>query len=109
MGSVSMVCGVVFTGVALIMLLFPPRKINDLYGYRTNSSKKSQQRWDFAQRFSAWRMMEAGVFLALVSIGLDYAPISEAAGVVIELTLPIAVCFYMFFRTESAIKKKFPH
>lgn len=29
---------------------FPPKKINGVYGYRTSSSMKSQQNWDYAQK-----------------------------------------------------------
>lgn len=28
----------------------PPRKVNTLFGYRTNRSMKNQETWDFAQR-----------------------------------------------------------
>lgn len=108
LGLVSLACGIVFIGAAVIMLLFPPRKINDFYGYRTTNSKKSQERWDFAQRFSSWRMIESGVVLTLVSIVIEYGQISKEIGVFIGIALLVASCLYMFLRTESAIKKKFP-
>ncbi|MBD3583772.1 SdpI family protein [Flavobacterium selenitireducens] len=108
LGFVSLACGIVFIGAAVIMLLFPPRKINDFYGYRTSTSKKSQERWDFAQRFSSWRMIEAGIVLTIVSIFLEYGQIAKEIGVVVGIALLIASCLYMFLRTESAIKKKFP-
>jgi uncharacterized membrane protein len=33
--------------------LFPPKKINNFYGYRTKSSMKDQESWDTANRYSA--------------------------------------------------------
>lgn len=108
-GFVCILCGIVFVIAAVIMLVFPPKRINDFYGYRTNNSKKSQERWDFSQRFSAWRMIEAGIFLILVSVALDYAAFTETASVLIGLGLLVSSCVYMIFRTESALKKKFPN
>jgi uncharacterized membrane protein len=107
-GFISALCGIVFIIAAATMLLFPPKKINDLYGYRTNTSQKSQERWDFAQRFSAWRMLEAGGFLLLVTVVLEFAQAPEVVGVVLGLALILCSCVYLFVRTESALKKKFP-
>ncbi|RZJ71954.1 SdpI family protein [Flavobacterium sp.] len=107
-GFVSILCGIIFILAATVMLVFPPKKINDLYGYRSNNSRKSQERWDFAQRFSAWRMLEVGVFMLAVAVILDYADLPEIVGVVVGLPLIIGSCIYLFVRTESAIKKKFP-
>lgn len=36
---------------------FPPKKINYLYGYRTPKSMRSQEAWDFANRYSANAMV----------------------------------------------------
>ena len=45
--------GLIFFFAAIIMYYYPPKEINSLYGYRTSSSMKSEERWDFAQRFSS--------------------------------------------------------
>ena len=46
----------------------PPRKINDLYGYRTAMSMKSQETWDFAHRYCGriWLWSGAGILLLSV-------------------------------------------
>jgi len=36
--------GLIFILAGFIMLKFPPKKINSLYGYRTSSSMKNQER-----------------------------------------------------------------
>ena len=47
----------------------PPRQINEFYGYRTIRSRKSQEAWDFAQKYSAKMMTVLGlVALAVASI-----------------------------------------
>ncbi|MDA0356796.1 MAG: SdpI family protein, partial [Bacteroidetes bacterium] len=45
--------GLIFMLAGFIMLKLPPKKINSLYGYRTRSSMKNQERWDFSQKYSA--------------------------------------------------------
>lgn len=51
-----------FMAISVIFKLYPPKKINNFYGYRTTRSVKSQQAWDFAQRYSAKKMIMAGLF-----------------------------------------------
>src|SRR5690606_5945628 len=55
--------GIIFIVCGLIMYLFPPKKINSLYGYRTAASMKSQAKWDFAQKYSAKIMCLVGLVL----------------------------------------------
>jgi len=40
-----------------IMLKWPPKKINSLYGYRTKRSMKNQENWDFSQVLSAKKLV----------------------------------------------------
>jgi len=99
--------GSIFIIVGLIMYKFPPKKINKLYGYRTNKSMKSQQHWDFSQVFAAKQMIILGFCLALSSIiGLFYFP-EEDIGAAIGLSLLIIVCIILVVRVERAIKLKF--
>ena len=60
--------GAIFIIVGLISYYFPPKKINDLYGYRTSSSKKNQQTWDVANRFWAVYSLRAGIIVLLAGI-----------------------------------------
>ncbi len=57
---------VVFLIGAQITLRYPPKKINSLYGYRTKNSMKSQQHWDFAQRYSSIKMNALGLIYLLM-------------------------------------------
>ena len=49
------------TVVGIVFWMCPPKKINGLYGYRTTRSRKSQEAWDFAQRYSAKLMTMFGL------------------------------------------------
>ena len=45
--------GLMFIVIGFIFKMFPPRKINYIYGYRTNLSMKNQDIWNEAQKYSA--------------------------------------------------------
>ncbi len=99
--------GLIFFFVALIMYYYPPKEINSLYGYRTSSSMKSQERWNFAQRFSSLRMIEGGLFLMLFSfLKLAFA-FSVDIEMPISITALIIVGIYLLLTTERALKKNF--
>jgi uncharacterized membrane protein len=99
--------GTIFSVVGFFMYRFPPKSINYLYGYRTKSSMKSKDCWDFAQKYSAKLMIYYGFGLMFCSVlGLLYS-VSEGVGVMIatvELLLVIAI---LLFKTEKEINKKF--
>lgn len=106
--SILILIGGVFTVVGMITTVFPPKKINFLYGYRTNSSMKSQERWDFAQAYSSKLMLLSGVFLMLIScLGLFFS-ISETVDFFSGMTLLLLSIAFLIYNTEKAIKTKFP-
>jgi uncharacterized membrane protein len=99
--------GSVFILAGIIMLKFPPKKINNIYGYRTPSSMKNQERWDFSQKYSANELIKWGGFLSISSlIGLYYKP-TENTETVIGVTLLILTVGILILRVEKAIKMKF--
>ena len=55
----------ILTVVGVVFWMYPPKKINEFYGYRTTRSRKSQEAWDFAQRYSA-KLMTLFSFAALL-------------------------------------------
>lgn len=105
---VPFLTGIVFTITSLITLLFPPKKINGMYGYRTPSSMKNQQAWEFSQRYSSIRMLLGGVFLLIISVLVFLMNFPEPYPTIIGIALLIMVSIYMFVSTENAIKRNFP-
>lgn len=104
---VPAITGVCFLLGGLIMRRFPPRRINHLYGYRTPASMKSQERWDFAQRYAAIEMSKLGVLLISTSlVGLWYHP-DDATGTLITAVAILAASGLLIARVERAIRKKF--
>ena len=104
---IPVLTGLILVTFGFIMLKFPPKKINSLYGYKTSSSMKSKERWDFAQKFSSKEMIKLGILLAISGlIGLIYHPKGITA-MIIGLGLIISVVVILIIKVESAIKKKF--
>lgn len=60
--------GLIFFIAGSLMRMFPPKYINGMYGYRTNSSMKNQETWDEANRFSARYAQRCGILLIIIGI-----------------------------------------
>ncbi|WP_417939351.1 SdpI family protein [Flavobacterium sp. RS13.1] len=90
--------------VILITKLFPPKKINSLYGYRTANSMKNKVNWDFAQKFSTSLFLKLLSLLLLIQIVL-YIIFGSTSftefSVLVGLILCIAIVLY---ETEKKLK-----
>jgi uncharacterized membrane protein len=99
--------GITLLVAGLILLNYPPKKINSLYGYRTASSMKSKERWDFAQRYSSIELIKISALLVLFSlIGIIYYP-SKGLAMVLAFILLLLSIVILIIRVEKAIKKRF--
>lgn len=99
--------GIIFLIVGLYTLYYPPKKINDLYGYRTAASMKNQKRWDFAQVYASKAMIKVGLILCCIAaLGLLYQPNGTLA-MILGLGFMLVGVFYLFFKVERKIKSEF--
>jgi len=103
--SILVLIGGVFTIAAMLMYLFPPKKINSLYGYRTSSSMKSIERWTFAQRFSSILMVKSGLVLMAISIGGLFVSVSKTVDTIAAAVCVIIAIALLILRTESRLKE----
>ena len=109
------ICPLIILVVGIVFWMYPPRKINEFYGYRTTRSRKSQEAWDFAQKYSAKLMTVLGLMaLAVASIAhwlqsrlclnSEYVMLYDngiTAALVIMVVLPPIVL------TELELRKRF--
>ena len=101
----TMLTSIFFLLAGVWILIFPPKSINSLYGYRTKNSMKSQSSWDFAQRFSGWEIIRWGIILLICSsVGLEY-DLGENLETVIGVSILVVITVMFILRTEQAIKK----
>lgn len=103
---VHLVLGPLMLVLSLIFKFFPPKEINDFYGYRTKRSKKSQEAWDVANAYSFNLMIIASLstiilqLILILTVSKDNSIMISAAGLVMFLvgTIPL---------TEMHLKKHF--
>jgi uncharacterized membrane protein len=99
--------GLIFTLSGYVLRKFPPKKINWLYGYRTRSAMKSQERWDFAQVRAGREMTSIGTILILLGCAGPWLPFSPSVAVGFALFLVIIFAFIPVIRVEAALKQRF--
>jgi uncharacterized membrane protein len=99
---------VVFLLAAIITYIFPPKKINYFYGYRTSSSMKSKETWDFAQKYSSIQMMFLAVTMFVISIVFSVFHLKETQNLIVGLLVLLLIISLFIYRVETALKIKFP-
>ncbi len=105
--NITLLVGLIFIVAGFIMFKFPPKEINSLYGYRTNSSMKNQDRWDFAQKYSSKEMIKLGFVLMMTSIFGFITNFNSLTNMFLGLGLMVLIVIILFFRVEKAIKTEF--
>ena len=108
LSMITFTAGAIFILAGIILRLFPPKKINYLYGYRTRSSMRSQQHWDFSQQYAANKMITGGfVMLLIAAVGLYIPVLNDVLSLVLGLGSMVVIVIWLFVKTETAIKKRF--
>ena len=105
--NITVLVGVIFVATGFVMVKFPPKDINFLYGYRTSRSMKNQESWDFAQKYAAKEMMKTGFVLAasgLLSFIIDFG---SSVNLLVGILLVFLAVVILLIRVEKAIKKRF--
>ena len=100
--------GLIFVVAGYIQHRFPPKKVNHLYGYRTSTSMKSQESWNFAQQYSAKKMMKIGAYIINLGLLSWVTDLQLPWSVEIAITIMIVGPLIMLFKVESQLKKRFP-
>ncbi|MXN92565.1 hypothetical protein GR160_15155 [Flavobacterium sp. Sd200] len=103
-----LLCGAIFIIAATVMHLFPPKKINHLYGYRTASAMQDQEHWDFAQKNGTKKMAISGLMLIAVSFAGKLYPIDDKYQTFVSIPITLGAALFIFLSTERAIQKQFP-
>ena len=107
------ICPRIFFVVGVVFWMYPPKKINHVYGYRTVRSCKNQRNWDFAQRHGARMMLLTGIgnimvggamFVLLVHFGFRDSTLCHSC-VALQLVLLIPTALLAVIPTEIALKR----
>ena len=104
--GVLLLTGAVFVIMAIILKYYPPKKINPLYGYRTELSMKNQFNWDLGQKISTTKMLQGGLMMLLLSLSglfLNWDPLLE---VLLGVGVLILISILLYISTERELKKQ---
>ncbi len=94
-----------------VMYKHPPKRINSVYGYRTNMSMKNMDTWQFAHQYSGKLMVRLGVKMTLSALVLVL--FYNAADLVIEIASAVISIIQVVglvapvILTEKELKKHF--
>lgn len=96
----------------LFLFKFQPKTINWMYGYRTFRSMKSQEAWDFANRYSAKLLLYTGfkvLVISVIFIGFyngDVEAIEDLQDIIIPLQL-VTLIGGTIIPTEVQLRRRF--
>jgi uncharacterized membrane protein len=101
--------GLILLIVGYIQKRFPPKHINNWYGYRTATSQKSQEIWDHAQIYLANLLMKYGAIAIVIGLLLSaITPLKYEIIMVVTTTFAgIGIAVTMMVKTENHLEKKF--
>lgn len=97
--------GLIFLIAGYIMLKYPPKKINNLYGYRTRQSMESQEKWDVAQLYSSREIIKQGWYaISIAVVGLFLNP-NNMLSMFLAVGIILFSIIVLFVKTEKELKK----
>lgn len=111
-----MVCNnfipLIMWGIGIWFEKNPPAGINGVFGYRTKRSMKSQEAWDFAQRYMGSLWKKAGILMLVLSVvvtAFTYGMTEEEIGGVslVLIHVQMVILLVAICPVEKALKMKF--
>ncbi|RKD69571.1 SdpI/YhfL family protein [Sinobaca qinghaiensis] len=89
----------------IVLKISSPARINNVYGYRTQRSKKNQKLWDVSQEYSAKILRLMGVLNILIGIVLMFTTYSQEYYLFFELGWVVLSFLPVFILTERKLVK----
>ena len=103
---VHLVIGPLMTLIGFIFKMYPPKKINYIYGYRTPMSMKNENTWKEANAHSADSMIKVGILTMLFQVisailfGTESALMISCVFLVVALLVSVVL-------TEKHLRERF--
>ncbi len=91
LGLIPLLSGFVMVCAGYYLHRNPPKDINKMKGYRSSRSMRSQEAWDFAQRYAAQLMMKWGMVSMLSVFPLGFLSMDQESQSVMVLFI-VVVC-----------------
>ena len=84
---------------------FPPKKINHLYGYRTQRSMKNQASWEAANTYSSLVFFKISLYSFFIPVVLYF--LFPQLNVLITIITNTLLLLYVLYATEKYLKSRF--
>ena len=84
---------------------FPPKKINHLYGYRTQRSMKNQASWEAANTYSTLVFFKISLYSFFIPVALYF--LFPQLNVLITIITNTLLLLYVLYATEKYLKSRF--
>ena len=84
---------------------FAPKKINHLYGYRTQRSMKNQATWEVANTYSSLVFFKVSLYSFFIPVGLYF--LYPQLNVLITVVTNTLLLLYVIYATEKQLKTRF--
>ena len=84
---------------------FPPKKINHLYGYRTQRSMKNQASWEAANTYSTLVFFKISLYSFFIPVVLYF--LFPQLNVLITIITNTLLLLYVLYATEKYLKARF--
>ena len=94
--------------VEKVLSKYPPKKINHFYGYRTSTSMRSQEIWDFSQQYSADKIQRLGGLIILLGAIAFFINVQQLWAVWIGIALVTLLPVLLIIQIEKELKRRFP-
>ena len=91
--------------IACLAKIFPPRKINWFYGYRTRRSMQSQEAWVEANTYSTNALIVVGVCVSFFQL-VAHSLFDLDTSLLVSASVLVFGLFVAIFMTERHLKNK---
>ena len=105
--SLTLTIGLILFTVGLLFKMFPPSKINLIYGYRTTTSRRNLDTWKVANSYSAGLMTFEGLILIVIGILTTFIHYNKAIGIALGILLMFSSFILLVVATEKHLNKLF--
>tara|TARA_B110000008_G_scaffold123263_1_gene125815 strand:+ start:1175 stop:1468 length:294 start_codon:yes stop_codon:yes gene_type:complete len=92
--------------LGFIMLRFPPKEINSIYGYRTKASMRNQKSWNFAQKQSSKLMIDISCYQIIFGLASMVLNLSIENSILFGLIITILNPLIVIIKIEKLLSDK---